>query len=508
MPENRRAVPALLHYPGLVLAGAAQTLSFSPFYFWPAALLSLLAILYLTARTAPGKLFRDGWLVGLGLFGSGTSWVYVSIHDYGMTSMPVAATLTLVFVAFLALFPAVGFWLWGKLAYSRRAWLWTFPAIWVLTDWVRGFLFTGFPWLYLGTTQVDGPLAPWAPVLGVHGVTLLMVTSATALYAAVSAWRDSTRAGLGYATPLTVAVLPWLMAWPLGTVQWTEREQEPVTFAAMQGNIAQQIKWEPEHLRDQLVQYLTMTEGYWDRDLILWPETAIPVPSVDAGPVIERIRARTAAHGTTLLTGIPWYGYAEELERDAFHNSMTVIGEGQGFYHKQKLVPFGEYVPFEVWLRGLIGFFDLPMSSFSPGPENQGLLTVGDRPINTFICYEIAYPDFVAAGSRSTDYLVTVSNDAWFGDSIAPLQHLQLARMRALETGRFLLRGTNNGVTALIDERGQVLKSAPRFEVAVLKGELYPVKGSTPFMWWQSWPVIVLLAAVLGLAGWRRHKST
>ncbi|MAL97495.1 MAG: apolipoprotein N-acyltransferase [Alteromonadaceae bacterium] len=506
MPDRPRALPALVHNLALILAGAAQTLSFSPFYLWPLGLVSLLAVLYLTKPTAPEKLFRDGWLVGLGLFGSGTSWVYVSIHDYGMTSVPVAAALTLVFVAGLALFPALGFWLWGKLTSSAATRLWLFPAVWVLTDWVRGFLFTGFPWLYLGTSQVDGPLAPWAPVIGVHGVTLLLAASATLLYGAFVAYRQ--RSGSKEpAVLLCLAVLPWLTAWPLGSLNWTEREPRPISFAAMQGNIPQQIKWEPAHLRDQLVQYLTMTEGYWDRDLILWPETAIPVPSPDAGPIVDRIEEKAAEHGTTLLTGIPWFGYSEELQRETFHNSMTVIGDGDGFYHKQKLVPFGEYVPLEVWLRGLIGFFDLPMSSFSPGPAEQALLSIGGRSVNAFICYEIAYPDFVAAGSRGTDYLVTVSNDAWFGNSIAPLQHLQLARMRALETSRFVLRGTNNGVTALIDEHGQVLQSAPRFEVAVLSGELYPVKGATPFMRWQSWPVLVLLGLILGAAKWLKRKS-
>lgn len=513
MPETPRPAAVRWQWLILVIAGALQTLSFSPFHFWPAGLVSLLMILPLCENANPGALFRKGWQVGFGLFGSGVSWVYVSIHDFGMTSVPLAAALTLVFVAGLALFPALGFWLWGKVSQPGSAWrLWTFPAIWVLTDWVRGFLFTGFPWLYLGTSQVDGPLAGWAPVLGVHGVTLLFAASATALYVVAKRLLQARKAGDSQISrrhsgaAAAVAALPWLLAWPLGQVSWTERDNDAVSFVAVQGNIAQQIKWDPDHLRDQLVQYLTMTEAHWHRDLILWPETAIPIPSHQAGPVIEKIADETAAHGSTLVTGIPWYGYAESLEREAFHNSMMVIGDGEGFYHKQKLVPFGEYVPFELWLRGLIGFFDLPMSSFSLGPEDQQPLQVGDDVINTFICYEIAYPDFVAAGSRGTDYLLTVSNDAWFGDSIAPLQHLQLARMRALETGRFILRGTNNGVTALIDDRGRILTEAPRFEAAVLTGELYPVTGMTPFMRWLSWPIIILAGLVLGLSAYCRSS--
>lgn len=513
MPETA-ARPALRRWRWLILivAGALQTLSFSPFNFWLAGFISLLVILPLCQDASARQLFRNGWLMGFGLFGSGVSWVYVSIHDFGMTSMPLAAALTLVFIAMLALLPAAGFWLWGKASSPGSGWrLWTFPAIWVLTDWIRGFLLTGFPWLYLGTSQVDGPLASWAPIFGVHGVSLLFVGSATGLYViARRLYQVRTRAPAQTSRRHTslaaiAAVLPWVLAWPLTSLNWTERAAEPVSFVTVQGNIAQQIKWDPDHMRDQLVTYLTLTEPYWDRDLILWPETAIPIPSNYAEPIIEQVLEETAAHNSALVTGIPWYGYAESLEREAFHNSMMVIGNGEGLYHKQKLVPFGEYVPFEFWLRGLIGFFDLPMSSFSPGTSEQPPLRVGGHTIDTFICYEIAYADFVADASNGSDYLLTVSNDAWFGDSIAPLQHLQLARMRALETGRFILRGTNNGVSALIDDRGRIVNQAPRFEAAVLTGELYPVTGSTPFMRWLSWPVVGFSLFLLGLSWiWRR----
>lgn len=514
MPETAQPAVGRWRWLALPLAGAAQTLSFSPFNLWPAGFASLLVILLFCERASARQMFVNGWLMGFGLFGSGVSWVYVSIHDFGMTSVPLAIALTVVFVATLAFFPALGFWVWGKVSAPGSGWrLWSFPAIWVLTDWVRGFLFTGFPWLYLGTSQVDGPLASWAPVVGVLGVTLLFVGSATATYAVLRhlvRGAPATNHQLGQAgagITAFVAVLPWVLAWPLYSVAWTEREGEAVSFMTVQGNIPQQIKWDPDHIRDQLSHYLMTTQGHWDRDLILWPETAIPIRSTRAGPVIDRIKQETAVHNTTLVTGIPWHGYAEPLQREALYNSMMVIGNGEGLYHKQKLVPFGEYVPLEVWLRGLIDFFDLPMSNFSLGPSNQDRLQVGGNTINTFVCYEIAYADFVAAGSRGTDYLLTVSNDAWFGDSIAPLQHLQLARMRALETGRFVLRGTNNGVTALIDERGRVVSSAPRFEAAILTGELYPVTGETLFMRWLSWPVIALAGLILALSAWRSRKA-
>ncbi|MEP1706140.1 MAG: apolipoprotein N-acyltransferase, partial [Marinobacter sp.] len=199
----------------------------------------------------------------------------------------------------------------------------------------------------------------------------------------------------------------------------------------------------------------------------------------------------------TLITGIPWYGFSDRIEDFTYHNSIMAIGSGGGIYHKQKLGPFGEYVPLQQWLRGLIGFFDLPMSSFSRGPANQSPLEANGIRIMPFICYEVAYPDFVATNARNSDMLLTISNDGWFGDSIGPLQHLQIARMRALETGRYMLRGTNNGVTAIIDEKGQITETIPQFERAVMTGEVYAAEGNTPYMQSGSWPVLTLAAILI-----------
>jgi len=480
----------------LILAGALQTLSFSPWEFWLAGLVSLVLILVLCISRPAPELFRSGWLVGLGLFGSGASWVYVSIHDYGMTAAPLATLMTLLFVAGLALVTGVVFWCWGKLAgtvFWRR--LCVFPAVWVLGDWLRGWILTGFPWLLLGTAQVDGPLAGWAPILGVHGVTLIVVASAAMILAMIHTGLQK-RQGLT-ALLAGLAMAPWLAGPLLDRIDWTSRQAEPITFAAMQGNIPQQLKWDPDYMRMQLNTYLDMSAGEWGRDFLLWPETAIPMPHTQAREVLDFIDERGYDTDSTLLTGIPWYGYSEKHQANSFHNSIMALGAGQGFYHKQKLVPFGEYVPLERWLRGAIDFFNLPMSSFRPGPSNQTPLGVAGAPVHPFICYEIAYADFVARHAAHTGFLVTISNDAWFGRSIGPLQHLQIARMRALETRRFMVRGTNNGVTALVDERGRIQKQIPQFERATLRGELYPAYGNTPFMATGSWPVLTLATILI-----------
>ncbi|WP_242634338.1 apolipoprotein N-acyltransferase [Marinobacter salicampi] len=490
MPPNRW-LNALV----LLLAGGLQTLTLSPFNWWWLAPVSIVLILWICLPLPPRQLFRAGWLFGLGLFGSGVSWVYISISEHGNTSIPIAVVLTFLFVAGLALFHGLAFWAWGHLARDssvRRLIL--FPAIWVLGDWLRSWLLTGFPWMYLGTGQVDGPLAGFAPIVGVYGLTFWIVATGAAAWAAYQLIRNKRQAAAGLI--VAVMILPWLSGPFVSRVDWTELADQPLKVAAMQGNIPQQIKWDPEFLRQQVRTYLDLTQDDWHRDIILWPETAIPLTQDQAGPIIEMIREELGPD-STLITGIPWFGFSERVGDTTFHNSIMAIGNGEGIYHKQKLVPFGEYVPLQQWLRGLIGFFDLPMSDFSRGPENQSPLTAGIHRVMPFICYEVAYPDFVSSYAARTDLLITISNDGWFGDSIGPVQHLQMARMRALETGRYMLRGTNNGITAIIDERGQLTEAIPRFTDATLRGEVYTTSGATPVMLSGSWPTLVLAAILI-----------
>ena len=492
---NQRRLRALL----LVLAGALQTLGFAPWSLWPAGIVSLIAILVLCVRRPSRALFADGWLMGLGLFGSGASWVYVSIHEYGMTAAPLAALMTFGFVAGLALVPALVFWCWGNLSETshwRRLWL--FPAVWVLGDWFRGWFLTGFPWLLLGTSQVDGPLAGWAPVLGVHGVTFFLAMTASLAVATLLHWLGSRRGPA--ALTATAMLLPWLIGPLLHQIDWTERYDQRQSVAAIQGNISQHVKWDPDYLQRQIDIYRDLTEPHWDKDIVLWPETALPATQDQASRVLDALETRANETDTAFITGLPWYGESEDYPERVFHNSLMGFGTAQGTYHKQRLVPFGEYVPLESLLRGTMEFLDMPMSVFRPGPSDQEPMVINGRWVHPFICYEIAYPDFVARYSHDTGYLLTVSNDAWFGRSIGPLQHQQIARMRALETRRYVLRGTNNGLTTVVNERGEVMDQAEHYERDVLVSELYPVRGQTPFMATGSW-LIVTLAAILIVFG-------
>jgi apolipoprotein N-acyltransferase len=490
----RRLGPGLL----AVFAGSLVTLSLAPYDLWPAAILSCCLYLGLLRNCSPRGAALRGWLFGLGQFGTGTSWVFVSIHVYGNAGVPLAVFLTALFCMGLALLQALFAWLYVRfLRDLMGGMLVGFPALWVLFEWLRSWLLTGFPWLYIGYATLDTWGQGWVPVVGVFGVSLLCALTASCIYLA---WmRRHLQGCLIYGT--MVAVL-WFIGWQLDQARWVApASEEALSVGIVQSNIPQELKWRREHYLPILDIYQEMTGPLLGKDLVLWPEAAVPNYYQRAQGFLQPMARRASQAGSALVLGIPWRpeGSGE------YYNSIVALGEGSGVYHKQRLVPFGEYVPLESLLRGAIDFFDLPMSAFSAGGREQDTLNIKGYRVATFICYEIVYPGLVREYASRSDLMITISNDSWFGKSIGPLQHLQMARMRALENGRYLLRGTSNGVSAIINERGQVLARTPRFERLSLEGEVELMLGNTPFSRFGSMPVILLcgllVAAVLGAGG-------
>lgn len=487
-----------------LLAGAAIPLGFSPFNFWPVLMLAIAVTFTINRRTPLKTALTNGFCFGLGFFGVGVSWVYVSINQFGSAPAPLAILLTALFIASLAsLFTVPLFGLYHSIIHRRiitRPWqqALVFSALWVLFEWLRSVLLTGFPWLFVGYALLDTPFSGWAPVAGTYGLSFLVVASSCAL-AAISLSRGAQRAPVLLSAALA---LFWLAAIPLGQVQWTQ-PTGTVRFSAVQGNIPQNLKWDPSYIQTTLSTYTNLTRTEWRQDLIIWPENAIPLLYSQAGEFLQPLDQAARQQNSSLITGLPID--QETPQGSRYYNGIIALGQGQGRYFKQKLVPFGEYVPLEGLLRGLIAFFNLPMSSFSPGSADQQPLTVGDTVIASYICYEVVYPDFAARAARNTGLLITISNDTWFGRSIGPQQHFQMARMRALETGRNLIRATNDGITALVGSSGQVLKRIPRFQSGVLRGRAQIVSGNTPFMITGSWPILLFAAALLlGLTFYRR----
>ena len=485
-------------WPGHLIAlgaGALTPLALAPFAIWPLALLSI-ALFYLGLRElTPRQAALRGWCYGVALYLAGSGWIYVSIHDYGAASPLLAGGLTLAFCAAVALFFALPAWLWAR--YLRRprpgvAEALAFAALWLAQEAFRGWFLTGFPWLYAGYSQLDGPLRGLAPLGGVWLLSFVLALTAALLCNLLQLRRQH----LALASGLSLLLGPWLLAQALNEHAWTHAKGEPLRVAAIQGNVEQNLKWDPDALEAQLALYRDMTLASPPAELIVWPETAVPVLKEYAEGYLAVMARIASDRQAALITGVPLRQVNAAGER-RFYNAITVLGEGQGTCLKQKLVPFGEYVPLQDLLRGLIAFFDLPMSDFARGPAQQPLLQAKGLRLASYICYEAVYPEFAAELARDSDLLLTISNDTWFGRSIGPVQHLQMAQMRALEAGRWMIRATNNGISVLIDPQGRIQSRIPPFEAAILYGEVQAMQGHTPYLRFGSLPLAILAALIL-----------
>lgn len=477
------------------VAGALITFTLAPFDFWPIGIASLVILAWQLDKLTPLQAALRGWFYGLGLFGAGTSWVYVSIHVYGYAPVPLAVLLTGLFCAGLALFTAL-----TTYAYVRwirdcpRGNTLGFASILTLGDWFRSWFLTGFPWLYNGYAHIDSPISGWAPVVGILGLNFLIAYTSAEVYQCIANQR------LG-PLPVIRQIMIWTIGVLLSAITWvTPVERAPIKVAMVQANIPQEIKWNPDHFQSSLQTYERLSRDLWQTsDLVIWPEAAVPAIYENAKTFIDRMHTQASEGGSGFILGLP---YREETaEGPRYHNSLMALGDGSGVYHKQRLVPFGEYVPLETWLRGLIKFFDLPMSNFKPGPADQEPVTAKGLKLAPFICYEIVYPDLVAKSAANADLLLTISNDAWFGSSFGPLQHLQMAQMRALENGRYLLRSTGSGITAIIDHQGHITRQGQQFTQEVVRGEAQVMTGSTPYSLWGNW--LVLISSVVLCIGLR-----
>lgn len=475
-----------------LVSGGLLPLAFAPFN-WAVLAIPLLAFyLGLPDIHRPGRTFLHGYLFGVGCFGIGVNWVHISIHEYGGTPLAAAMLVAALLVAFLALFPALAAWLSVRLV-PRPGWqryMLIGPAAWVLAEWVRGWIFTGFPWLLAGYSQLDTPLSGYATIVGVYGVGLLLMMTAGALTAGITARTLPQRF-----TVLVVVMTLWLGGAMLQHREWSHSSGQPLDVSLIQGNISQDHKWQKAWQVATLERYLTLTRQEWDdpdwkADLVIWPETAIPAfyHQIEQG-FLPQLRSETRQAGSELLTGIP----VLDRQHWKYYNAVMEVGGDDAFYYKRHLVPFGEYLPLREWLGGLLQVMPLPVADFSTGTADQPLLHVDGHPVGVSICYEVIFGEEVIDTLPEAELLVNVSNDAWFGDSLAPHQHLQMARMRALETGRDMLRATNTGITAVIDQHGGILERGPQFEVAVVRASVQPRQGETPYVKWGN---TVVLAAV------------
>ena len=493
------------------IAGAVYPLAFAPFHYWPLTFASVATLFWLLSR-AEGRMLLIAWVFGLGKYAVGVSWIYVSIHQYGGASPLLAGFMVAVFVAFMALFCLPMGWFLGKLKASNHnisnsALAMAFVATWVLMEWMLTWFLTGFPWLFAGHSMLGTPLQGYAPVIGTLGISLVAVTITVA--AMLSADQVQTpRVRLGMAG--VILVLAGLGV-SLDTQVWTKPTGR-YEAALVQGNIDQAIKWDADQRLNNVRKHMQLSEDHWDADVLIWPEFALTLYGQDAVAITDLLNRRGDVSQTNVVVGMPDVQWQDQ-ERYQVFNSAQGFGQASGKFAKHHLVPFGDYVPLQDYLRGLIEFFDLPMSNASRGARQQAnialTLSGQDQAVEVAagICYEIAYGDSLRRQAETSGLLLTISNDTWFGGSIGPHQHMQIAQMRALENGLWLLRATNNGVTGIVNPRGEITAELPQFEASVLRGEFEVMKGRTPYSKLGDISALFLLTVLLVVTAMRSRRT-
>ncbi|MBI3903529.1 MAG: apolipoprotein N-acyltransferase [Nitrosomonadales bacterium] len=490
-----RSNPAVLAF----LVGLLAVTGFAPFSLFPLPVfaLAILFVQWLHAKDARAAA-RLGFVFGLGLYGAGASWIYIALHDYGDMPFPLALLADLLFAAVLAAFPAAAGYVQARLrmaSWARVAL--TMPASWVLMEWLRGLTFTGFPWLTLGYSQVAAsPLVGYAPLLGVYGVSLMLAVSA-GLFALLFMARWSRDGKMAWALLATL----WILGVALRTVEWTQPQGEPLKVSLVQGNIPQELKFHEEKLVETLETYRRLVQQS-DARLIVLPETALPILHSELPEnYVAILREHVRQNGGDIIIG------AFETERGQYYNSVFTLGTAESqSYRKNHLVPFGEFIP---W-RSALGWFinevlNIPMGDLARGGIAQPPLRVAGQKIAANICYEDVFGEEIVRALPEATLLVNVSNDAWYGNSNAAIQHNQISQMRALESGRMMLRATNTGVTSVIDRNGRIQQMLPQHEEGVLTAEVLGYTGSTPYVRWGNALMLGLIAVMLAMA-WRLRR--
>lgn len=469
-----------------LLAGACLPFAFAPFNIYMLAFFMPAILLYLWLQSSAKHAFLRGLSFGIGFFTIGNSWIYISVHNFGNATPLLAAFLTGLLILLMSLYFALQGYVLRRFFKEKNnllICLCAFPATWALLEYIRSFLFDGFPFLFLGYSQITTPFSGLAPMIGVYGLSLLT--------AFISGTIVLIFQRISLAQKL-IGVVVTLLCLLLGSSYqghaWTKPFGKPIQLSLIQGNIPQLLKWDSNALNSILTKYITLTTPHWNSALIVWPEGAVPIFPNQLPDFFNDLAERAQRHHTTLIVGAP----LEDATTNTYYNGLLMLGKNHGSYRKRHLVPFGEFIPLQWLYEPLIKKLNIPMSNLSAGPQQQSALLFNDIPIATFICYETAFPIEALNEMQGKALAVNIVDDAWFGHSIAAAQQLQMTQMRALETGRAIAITANTGITALINPLGQVTHALPINTAGTLTAQTYAVSGNTPLLRFNYYPVLII----------------
>jgi len=512
----------------VLCAGALTVFAFAPFKIYPLAWFTPALLFYALSKAKTKKQhFLLGWIYGVGLFGAGASWPFYSMYFFAHAPLALAVIGTTLFVTIIAvltmgLFGFLASLFRDKALFTRL--LLFYPATWVLLEWYRGWFLTGFPWLYLGNSQIDTFFAAYAPITGVLGVSLISVLISGSLVSFLfgnSLKRTvyiahenlsshvSTKAVIEEPFGSSIRVLSALIillltisAFTLQKLDWTQKKGKAFTVSVLQSNISQTEKLNSENLDSSIKLYQAMTKKSHKSDLIVWPETGLfDAFNNHMDDVILPLQRSLEKSTQSILMG----GFNVNENNEVENSVLALSKESRQVYSKRHLVPFGEYIPMLEYIRWLGKWIQLPYSNLVAG-TSDGTLQVSGHIAQMTICYEDAFGAEIIQSLPEATMLINVTHDGWFTGSLEPEQHMQIARMRSLETGRYMVRATTTGPSGIIDEKGNVIVTAPSYTRKIITGKLQPFTGATPYVRWGNWLIVSILSVVflVGLIGRKR----
>lgn len=465
-----------------VFLGSISILGFSPFNLYLFPLFTLLLFLLINHKNNLYP-YMHSISFGLGFFLAGLYWIYISLNIYGQMPSFLAVLSTFLFCLFLSFFFI------PLCSLKYRFSILFLPALFTIIEWIRSFIFTGFPWLSYGYSQIyDSPLSGYFAIIGVHGVTFLILLTVMICYKTIVTKQNMSRLLL-----ILIIISIWFGGYLLKKVKWTTPQGEPISISLVQGNISQDKKWDNAYIKESFNKYIKMIENS-TASLIILPETSIPVLQQN---IPNQFRERLSQHAKK-NNGNILYGVIEKDEGEYFNSAISVGIHGNQKYQKYHLVPFGEFIPFKTILQFVYeNWLNIPFNDISRGPKNQKPLSIEGNKIAINICYEDVFGNEIIKPLPEANILVNLSNDAWYGESIASQQHLQISQARAIETGRMMVRATNTGATAIINTDGKLVKQLPLFKEDTLHGYVQGYKGETPYIKYGNFPIVILSFLIL-----------